>query len=886
MISTGIDKRVQIQQIVDNQLPEFVLSESPKAVDFLKQYYISQEYRGGPVDITDNLDQYLKLNNLTPEAVVGYTTITSGIGTDNETINVDSTKGFPDQYGLFKINDEIITYTGLTTNSFTGCVRGFSGITTYHQENAPGELVFSSSEESTHLENSRVQNLSALFLKEFYNKVRFSLTPGLENSEFVPGLDVNNFIKEARGFYESKGTEESFRILFQVLYGVDPKVVDLEEYLVKPSSAKYVRRERIIAESLSGNPLKLKGQTITKTADSLTSASISEVEYLSGISTTSFYYSLDVFIGYDDEEYITGSFNVPGKTKAIGDVSIGSSIITVDSTVGFGATGTLVSGINTHIDYTDKTINQFLNCTGVTGIITSTNDIRSNDTIIGYENGDISKPVELRITGVLAEFIPDDNTNLVIEGERILVKSLGERIENPTINKTNKEVHFNSWIYNTAASYQCTNEVTGIFDDATLPLIVPIDRTTFKVGDTVEVLYRTSNELDFKQVKPLANGDTTSKIISIDTVDNKITIEQNLVADSNTFYNVRRVLNKANSKQDFGAPIKYGNNTLTADIQNTYNEADENIYVASNSLPSYEIEKNISEIEITSITASGASPSIQGYDAANTSYNILSFSEQVPFVTGDAVVYTKPTDAVGILTEGVYYVENLSETNKIKLYPDQAFVDSGIGTVGFLNAIGFGNLPSGITTNSTHKFTLLKHHHQEIDAQRLLKKYPLSRDLKSSSSTETISGPVGMLINGVQIENCKSDDAIFYGNIDNIKIATGGHNYDVVNPPNITIGVGVGNTALATAVVRGDIKKIQIDPQDFDVDDVRSIKITGGNAKDVVLNPVVKKRNRELEFDGRLVNNGGDVDSVNETLKFSQTNHNLRSGDVIVYNND
>ena len=43
MITTGIDKRVQVQQIIDNQLPEFVLSESPKAADFLKQYYITQD---------------------------------------------------------------------------------------------------------------------------------------------------------------------------------------------------------------------------------------------------------------------------------------------------------------------------------------------------------------------------------------------------------------------------------------------------------------------------------------------------------------------------------------------------------------------------------------------------------------------------------------------------------------------------------------------------------------------------------------------------------------------------------------------------------------------------------------------------------------------------
>ena len=87
MITTGIDKRVQVQQIIDNQLPEFVLSESPKAADFLKQYYISQEYRGGPIDITDNLDQYLKLDNLTPSVIptpkVVLAVITSGVRLSN-----------------------------------------------------------------------------------------------------------------------------------------------------------------------------------------------------------------------------------------------------------------------------------------------------------------------------------------------------------------------------------------------------------------------------------------------------------------------------------------------------------------------------------------------------------------------------------------------------------------------------------------------------------------------------------------------------------------------------------------------------------------------------------------------------------------------------------
>ena len=45
--------------------------------------------------------------------------MTVGISSTDDRVEVSTTKGFPDEYGLFKIGDEIITYTGKTATSFT-----------------------------------------------------------------------------------------------------------------------------------------------------------------------------------------------------------------------------------------------------------------------------------------------------------------------------------------------------------------------------------------------------------------------------------------------------------------------------------------------------------------------------------------------------------------------------------------------------------------------------------------------------------------------------------------------------------------------------------------------------------------------------------------------
>ena len=66
------DTRVKIQSIVENQLPDYISEESPLFVDFLKQYYISQEYPSGTSDLVNNLEKYVKLDEIFKSVVTEF----------------------------------------------------------------------------------------------------------------------------------------------------------------------------------------------------------------------------------------------------------------------------------------------------------------------------------------------------------------------------------------------------------------------------------------------------------------------------------------------------------------------------------------------------------------------------------------------------------------------------------------------------------------------------------------------------------------------------------------------------------------------------------------------------------------------------------------------
>ena len=126
-------------------------------------------------------------------------------------------------------------------------------------------------------------------------------------------------------------------------------------------------------------------------------------------------------------------------------------------------------------------------------IISTTDDLRSDENVFGYEDGDLTKKVELRITGVLSDFelLPTQGSSVTSEGERIAVKNVGEVVPNPISGKTKKEVWFNSWIYNTSCSFDI-DTISG----STFTLKSDFDKSNLKEGDTVQILRKGTEIVD------------------------------------------------------------------------------------------------------------------------------------------------------------------------------------------------------------------------------------------------------------------------------------------------------------------------------------------------------------------------------------------------------
>ena len=109
-----ITKNINVSDRVENQLPEFIRQEDRQLVNFLFEYYKSQEKTGRPYDILNNLLRYLDLDSYTSEQLASATELLKDIGVYDKKIEIESIDGFQEQDGSIMIDNEVIYYESVT----------------------------------------------------------------------------------------------------------------------------------------------------------------------------------------------------------------------------------------------------------------------------------------------------------------------------------------------------------------------------------------------------------------------------------------------------------------------------------------------------------------------------------------------------------------------------------------------------------------------------------------------------------------------------------------------------------------------------------------------------------------------------------------------------
>ena len=851
------EKRVQFSNIVKNQLPDYIKQEFPLISEFLSQYYISQEFQSAPVDLIQNIDRYVSLESVTSN--YDQLTLLGDIDDISTTINIDlssnleGTEGFPDSYGLIQIDNEIITYTSKTESSFLGCVRGFSGVTSYHNEVSTDQLVFNESLADSHESGSKIINLTSLFLKEFLKKIKYHLTPGFEDREFASDINKRVFISHSKDFYKSKGTDESFSILFRSLYGKEVKVIKPREYLFRPSDAQFISENVIVVESIEGDPFLLENQTLYQDEYNdikKAYAPISKIQKIysgSNIGVGKSYYRLTIDSGYNRDINVFGStfgeFSAHPQTKSIEVLSEGSSVINVDSTVGFPDSGELyveyfdnTVGV---VSYTSKSLTQFFGCTNILKRIEDSASVGINTYAYSYDpNGSI---VRLRINSIISEITLPEKTRYQSKGDPVKIKTLGSHP---------KGIKFNNWFFNIPSKYNIEKiEIIDLSDNTYKARTV--SSHIFRSGDTATITDNTGKQSKALVIDIISNNEIIIKGQGELSTDNHYTIKRNLLKTQ--AINFPEIL------------------PVNSNIQNVYSD-NEKLLVSSPSIPNYKDQSlNVSD---STIVFSGV---FEG-----DSFTITSLTDH-NFYTGDMVYYTPeygtsleyedgiPTENKVVLSslfsEGIYFVKRINSTT-ISLAKSRSDIFNGI----FVSTQSRTTVNNNILQSYSTK-------NKSLQSQKILREIDIPKNDGKIYNTE--SGPVGILINGVEILNYKSKEFVHYGKLESIEVTSSGENYDIINPPSLSIIDSVGFGATGHCSVSGSLQEIRIIDPGFDYVDTPSIKITGGNGRNAKAYPNMKTISHESVFNSQDSRSVG-IGSTVSTIGFS-TYHKFRNFEKVIY---
>jgi hypothetical protein len=101
-----------------------------------------------------------------------------------------------------------------------------------------------------------IDNTMDLFIDSFKRDFMTNI-PDMKN------LNTREFLRNAKAFYTSKGSEASFKFLFRAMYGKEISIFYPETVMLRPSDGRWSQEVSCVVRLVSGDPFSIVGQRIS-----------------------------------------------------------------------------------------------------------------------------------------------------------------------------------------------------------------------------------------------------------------------------------------------------------------------------------------------------------------------------------------------------------------------------------------------------------------------------------------------------------------------------------------------------------------------------------------------------------------------------------------------
>jgi len=374
----------KISNLINSQLPEFVVADHPKFLEFIKSYYAfmeSAKITVTSIQVSDGIRLESEITTDTSKLLLDA----SRIDTDRTQLDAGDNIMLEDsQYGKFTRGEIVTGQTSKATATILKEDLDNSCLYISAQDKfIKGETIVGASSSAQAILNTYQPNpvntiqdllnfrdpdkVISNYLTKFRNEFLNTIPENLDGS-----VDKRKLIKNIKSVYRAKGTTRGHEIFFRMLFGLPSETIYPRENMLRISDGKWTTNKILRAIATVGNTSDLIGRTIT----GQTSGATAFIEQVSKFQ-----------IGANEITEFTIAENTITGTFATGEEVRGTA--SDDASVFIKAT---TSGIPGTLSITND------------GILSAEND---NATVTGGGTGSIIQ-VNAIGNGGLTDFIIDD----------------------------------------------------------------------------------------------------------------------------------------------------------------------------------------------------------------------------------------------------------------------------------------------------------------------------------------------------------------------------------------------------------------------------------------------------------------------------------------------